>query len=272
MSPEIHDALIEVDTISKKFGPRTVLKNVSLTIPRSKVTCIIGPSGSGKSTLLRCMALLETYDEGSIRIDGQLLGYVDRNGVRRKASGKEVAHVRRNVGFVFQQFNLWPHLTVLENVAMPLRIAKSLSKKAAAEQALAALTKVGLAGHISHFPAHLSGGQQQRVGIARALAQAPEIILFDEPTSALDPELVGEVLQVMRQLASEGMTMVVVTHEMGFASQVADQVVFTDQGLIAAAGTPAEVFSASPDTRLGGFLANFFERNAIVPAAGTSKD
>lgn len=270
MEPKIHDTLIEVDAISKKFGTRTVLKNVSLNIPRSKVTCIIGPSGSGKSTLLRCMALLESYDKGSIRINGELLGYVDRNGLRRKASGREIAQVRRNVGFVFQQFNLWPHLTVIENVAMPLRIAKGLSRNEATDKALAALTKVGLEDHVRQFPARLSGGQQQRVGIARALAQAPEIILFDEPTSALDPELVGEVLQVMRQLASEGMTMVVVTHEMGFASQVADQVIFTDQGVIAAAGTPSEIFSASPDTRLGGFLANFFERNTISSSADTT--
>lgn len=257
---------IEMKALVKSYGDTTIIDGITLDIPRSSVTCIIGPSGSGKSTLLRCMAFLEVYQSGDILIDGQLLGYVDEKGKRRPASGREVNAVRKKVGFVFQQFNLWPHLTALENVAMPLRLASKKTRKEADEKAKEALDKVGLSAHLKHYPSHLSGGQQQRVGIARALAQDPEIILFDEPTSALDPELVGEVLQVMRNLAADGMTMVVVTHEMGFASQVADQVVFIDKGLIAATGTPKQIFHNPEQPRLKSFLANYFERNTIQQA------
>lgn len=258
---------IKVRGLQKSFGDHQVLADIDLDIPRSAVTCIIGPSGSGKSTLLRCMAFLTEFDAGSILIEGQPLGFIGEGAERRACTANEINKAREKIGFVFQQFNLWPHLTVLNNVAMPLRLVNKLSKAQAKEKAKQALIKVGLADHIDKYPAFLSGGQQQRVGIARALAQDPHIILFDEPTSALDPELVGEVLQVMRDLADDGMTMVVVTHEMGFASQVADQVVFTDKGVIAAKGTPVEIFSNSENARVRSFLANYFERNTIRPAA-----
>ncbi|MDH6231778.1 polar amino acid transport system ATP-binding protein [Mesorhizobium soli] len=269
------ESAIEIRGLKKSFGKFPVLDDIDLDIPRSAVTCIIGPSGSGKSTLLRCMAFLTDFEAGSILIEGQPLGFVGEGAARRACTNKEINAARERVGFVFQQFNLWPHLTVLENVAMPLRLVNKLSKSEAAGKARKALAKVGLADHVSKYPTFLSGGQQQRVGIARALAQDPHIILFDEPTSALDPELVGEVLQVMRDLAADGMTMVVVTHEMGFASQVADQVVFTDKGVIAAKGSPAEIFGNPDNPRVRSFLANYFERNTIrsrpagrdVPAA-----
>lgn len=260
------ESAIEIRGLTKSFGDLPVLDNIDLDIPRSAVTCIIGPSGSGKSTLLRCMAFLTEFEAGSILIEGKPLGFVGEGLARRACTNNEINVAREKVGFVFQQFNLWPHLTVLNNVAMPLRLVNKLSKAEAEEKARQALVKVGLANHIAKYPAFLSGGQQQRVGIARALAQDPHIILFDEPTSALDPELVGEVLQVMRELAADGMTMVVVTHEMGFASQVADQVVFTDKGLIGAKGTPMEIFGNSDNPRVRSFLANYFERNTIRPA------
>lgn len=258
---------IEIRGLQKSFGDHQVLADIDLDIPRSNVTCIIGPSGSGKSTLLRCMAFLTEFDAGSILIEGQPLGFVGEGVSRRACTALEVNKAREKLGFVFQQFNLWPHLSVLNNVAMPLRLVNKLSNEAAEAKARQALVKVGLADHMMKYPAFLSGGQQQRVGIARALAQDPHIILFDEPTSALDPELVGEVLQVMRDLANDGMTMVVVTHEMGFASQVADQVVFTDKGVIAAVGSPMEIFSNSDNPRVRSFLANYFERNTIRPVA-----
>ena len=254
---------IEIRGLKKKFGEFQVIDGIDLDIPRSAVTCIIGPSGSGKSTLLRCMAFLTVFEAGSILIEGQPLGFTGKGDERRACTAKEINVAREKIGFVFQQFNLWPHLTVFDNVAMPLRLVNRLSKADAAEKAHKALAKVGLADHVTKYPAFLSGGQQQRVGIARALAQDPHIILFDEPTSALDPELVGEVLQVMRDLARDGMTMVVVTHEMGFASQVADQVVFTDKGVIAARGTPDEIFTNPDNPRVRSFLANYFERNTI---------
>ncbi|MET3662709.1 amino acid ABC transporter ATP-binding protein [Aquamicrobium ahrensii] len=261
------DTAIEIRGLRKSFGNVTVLDNIDLDIPRSAVTCIIGPSGSGKSTLLRCMAFLTDFEEGSILIEGQALGYAREGQTRRACTAREINAAREKVGFVFQQFNLWPHLSVLENVAMPLRLVNKLSKTEAAEKARKALVKVGLADHVLKYPSFLSGGQQQRVGIARALAQDPHIILFDEPTSALDPELVGEVLQVMRDLADEGMTMVIVTHEMGFASQVADLVVFTDKGVIPAKGSPGEIFGNPDNPRVQAFLANYFERNTIRPAS-----
>ncbi|MEN2472136.1 amino acid ABC transporter ATP-binding protein [Burkholderia sp. GS2Y] len=255
--------LIAVRELGKRFGEVEVLRGVDLEIRKSEVACIIGPSGSGKSTLLRCLAALETYDGGEVRIEGELLGYSNRNGRRERASLAEINRVRRNVGMVFQQFNLWPHMTALSNVTEALQRVRGLSRDESRRRGMAMLETVGLAHKADAYPSKLSGGQQQRVAIARALAMEPHIMLFDEPTSALDPELVGEVLQVMKQLAREGMTMVVVTHEMGFAAQVANKVVFIDQGRIAVQGTPEEVFHDTTQPRLRQFLQNYFDRNAF---------
>ena len=216
--------LIEVRDLANASAKSKCCAASICEIERSEVVCIIGPSGSGKSTLLRCLAALETYDEGEVRIEGELLGYGERNGKRVRASQGEINRVRRNVGMVFQQFNLWPHMTALGNVMEALLRVRHLPRDDASRRANAMLETVGLAHKGDAYPAKLSGGQQQRVAIARALAMEPHIMLFDEPTSALDPELVGEVLQVMKQLARDGMTMAVVTHEMGFAAQVADKV------------------------------------------------
>ncbi|AQS51666.1 ATP-binding protein [Paenalcaligenes hominis] len=257
-------ALVQVQNLYKNYGSVQVLKDISLEIRRSEVTCIIGPSGSGKSTLLRSLAFLEEYDQGEVLIEGVLLGYVDKpDGRRVKANRNELNQARRHVGMVFQQFNLWPHMTALGNVQEALLRVKGMAKAEAEEKARLMLAKVGLGDKVNAFPVNLSGGQQQRVAIARALAMEPKIMLFDEPTSALDPELVGEVLQVMKDLAREGMTMVVVTHEMGFAAQVADTVVFIDKGEIAVTGSPQEVFAQSAQPRLAQFLENYFERNAF---------
>ncbi|MGF6374586.1 polar amino acid transport system ATP-binding protein [Paraburkholderia sp. RAU6.4a] len=255
--------LIEVRDLRKRFGDVEVLRGVDLEIARSEVVCVIGPSGSGKSTLLRCLAALETYDHGDVCIEGELLGYTERNGKRVRASQGEINRVRRNVGMVFQQFNLWPHMTALGNVMEALLRVRRLSHDEARRRASAMLETVGLSHKGDAYPAKLSGGQQQRVAIARALAMEPHIMLFDEPTSALDPELVGEVLQVMKQLARDGMTMAVVTHEMGFAAQVADKVVFIDQGRIAVQGKPRDVFHDAAQPRLRQFLQNYFDRNAF---------
>ncbi|SAL38753.1 ABC transporter [Caballeronia turbans] len=260
--------LIEVRNLGKRFGDVEVLRGVDLDIERSEVVCIIGPSGSGKSTLLRCLAALETYDTGEVRIEGELLGYGEKNGRRVRASQGEINRVRRNIGMVFQQFNLWPHMTALENVMEALLRVQRLPRAHAQRRANAMLETVGLANKGDAYPAKLSGGQQQRVAIARALAMEPHIMLFDEPTSALDPELVGEVLQVMKQLARDGMTMAVVTHEMGFAAQVADKVMFIDQGRIAVQGKPREVFHDARDPRLRQFLQNYFDRNAFWSRGG----
>ncbi|MCQ9617082.1 amino acid ABC transporter ATP-binding protein [Paenalcaligenes niemegkensis] len=255
--------LIEARAVSKHYGQTQVLKGISMGVRKSEVTCIIGPSGSGKSTLLRSLAFLEEYDSGDVLIEGELLGYVDKGGRREKASLSELNRVRRHVGMVFQQFNLWPHMTALGNVAEALIRVKKMSRTQARGKAYAMLEKVGLAEKADSYPIRLSGGQQQRVAIARALAMEPHIMLFDEPTSALDPELVGEVLQVMKDLAREGMTMVVVTHEMGFAAQVADRVIFIDKGEIAASGAPEDIFHDAEQPRLKLFLQNYFDRNAF---------
>lgn len=257
-------SLVQVRNMCKSYGPVQVLNDISLEVRRSEVTCIIGPSGSGKSTLLRSLAFLEEYDAGEVLIEGLLLGYVDKpDGRRVKANRSELNHARRHVGMVFQQFNLWPHMTALGNVQEALLRVKGMPKDEAAAKAKAMLEKVGLGDKVDFYPVNLSGGQQQRVAIARALAMEPKIMLFDEPTSALDPELVGEVLQVMKDLAREGMTMVVVTHEMGFAAQVADTVVFIDKGEIVVSGSPQDVFSQTTQPRLTQFLENYFERNAF---------
>ncbi|MBD8688796.1 MULTISPECIES: amino acid ABC transporter ATP-binding protein [unclassified Rhizobium] len=247
--------------VSKSFGTFKALHEVSLHVPPGKVTCLIGPSGSGKSTLLRCINFLEQYDSGEVRIDGELVGY-DSPGGRRMCSAR-LREMRRKIGMVFQQFNLWPHMTALQNVAEPLIQVRGLSSREAKEKAMEALTKVGLSDKAENYPSRLSGGQQQRVAIARAIAVQPRLMLFDEPTSALDPELIGEVLQVMKTLAAEGMTMVVVTHEMGFASHVADQVAFMVSGKMVATGSPSEIFRNPSDPRLEAFLHSYHERNDI---------
>ena len=254
---------LQLRGVRKTFGPHTVLDGIDLDIGRSELVCIIGPSGSGKSTLLRSMIFLEPYDEGEIHVEGKLLGYtVGADGRRARDREAMIDHVRRGVGMVFQQFNLWPHMTALEQVALPLRLTKGMARAEADARAGAMLAKVGLAEKGGHFPARLSGGQQQRVAIARALAMHPSIMLFDEPTSALDPELVGEVLQVMRGLATEGMTMVVVTHEMGFAAEVADRVVFMDGGRIVEQGPPSRLFGNPSSARLRAFLETWRDRQA----------
>ncbi|MBB2927871.1 amino acid ABC transporter ATP-binding protein [Paraburkholderia silvatlantica] len=272
-APHVSPApLIQVKDLYKRFGHTDILRGVDLSVAKSEVVCIIGPSGSGKSTLLRCIAGLETYDHGDVRIEGELLGYVDRGGRRVRAAAREVNRVRRNVGMVFQQFNLWPHMTALANVKEALLRVRGLSNRQADERAGKMLEMVGLSHKANAYPSRLSGGQQQRVAIARALAMAPHIMLFDEPTSALDPELVGEVLQVMKQLARDGMTMVVVTHEMGFAAQMADTVVFIDQGRVAVRGAPQHVFRESENPRFKQFLQNYLDRNAFWSGAPNARN
>jgi len=262
-APGDQPTIVSLSKVGKSFGSLRVLKGIDLQVQRSEVVCLIGPSCSGKSTLLRSMAFLEEYDEGEIRIEGQLLGWQDTDKGRRRAPQSQINQVRRNVGMVFQQFSLWPHMTALGNVCEALRRVRKLSADEANRRGMAMLEKVGLAHKANAYPAQLSGGQQQRVAIARALAMEPHIMLFDEPTSALDPELVGEVLQVMKTLAKEGMTMVVVTHEMGFAAQVADSVIFLDQGEVVARGTPQQIFHNAEQPRLQQFLQNYLDRNAF---------
>jgi polar amino acid transport system ATP-binding protein len=257
-------ALLRVANVSKWFGGHQVLNSVSLSVRRSEVVCIIGPSGSGKSTLLRCINFLEEYQSGEIFIRGKLIGYANaRSGQRVRDSERNIDALRRNVAMVFQQFNLWPHMSVLDNVAQPLVLVYGKPKAEAHARARQVLEKVGLGDKIDEYPLRLSGGQQQRVGIARALAVEPAAILFDEPTSSLDPELVGEVLQVMKQLAGEGMTMVIVTHEMHFAAEVADRVIFLDQSTKVEEGTPREVFFNPKNERTRRFLETWAERNSL---------
>ncbi len=262
--PEAKPALqpmIVAKGLRKSFGARQVLHDVDLTVLPSEVVCIIGPSGSGKSTVLRCLAFLERYDDGTVHIEGDLLGYHEVGSRRMPASDRRVDQVRASLGMVFQHFHLWPHMTALANVTTALRVVKRMPRTEAEAQGRAMLAKVGLADRADAYPAALSGGQKQRVAIARALAMQPKAMLFDEPTSALDPELVGEVLAVMKHLAAEGMTMVVVTHEMGFAAHVADRVVFMDAGRIIEQGPPSELFSNPKSERLQQFLATWRERS-----------
>src|SRR5437773_8323613 len=240
------DTVIRIRNLHKRFGDLHVVKGVDLEVKRGERIAIIGASGSGKSTILRCLNFMEMPSEGTIELDGKLLGTEGRaNGGRagRIYSEAELCALRTRVGMVFQQFNLFPHMTVLENVMEGLITVKRTSKDAARSRATEQLTKVGLLDKLDAYPGKLSGGQQQRVAIARALAMEPEVLLFDEPTSSLDPELVGEVLDVMRGLAEEGMTMIVVTHEMGFAREVSDRVIFFDGGVIAEEGPPEEIFT-----------------------------
>ena len=247
---------IDVDQVSKSFGANLVLDGVSLRVPAGQVCAIIGPSGSGKSTLLRCINHLERPDGGSIRIGGELIGYRLRGGSMHEMSERQAARQRARIGMVFQGFNLFPHLTVLGNLVEAPRQILRRPRKDAEERARALLGQVGLAARADAWPQTLSGGQQQRVAIARALAMDPEVMLFDEPTSALDPELVGEVLQVMKGLAGSGMTMVVVTHEIAFAREVADQLVFMDEGGVVESGDAREVIAAPREARTAEFLAS----------------
>jgi polar amino acid transport system ATP-binding protein len=246
--------MVEADQVSKSFGSNQVLKDITLKVNSGEVLCIVGPSGSGKSTFLRCINHLETVDAGRLRVDGVLVGYKEKGDRLYELHPKEAARQRRDIGMVFQRFNLFPHMTALENVIeAPIRVNKK-SKQDATARAMELLARVGLADKASSYPAHLSGGQQQRVAIARALAMEPKLMLFDEPTSALDPELVGEVLDVMKGLAKDGMTMIVVTHEMGFAREVADSLVFMDGGVVVESGDPRTVLNSPQHERTKAFL------------------
>ena len=235
---------VEIRGLHKSFGDNEVLKGIDCDIATGEVVCIIGPSGSGKSTLLRCINCLEVPTEGSVKVDGNLMD----------ADAKNIDELREDVGMVFQHFNLFPHLSVLDNITLAPVLRKRATKEEAEATARELLDRVGLSDKAEAMPNSLSGGQKQRVAIARALAMKPGLMLFDEPTSALDPEMVGEVLDVMRQLARDGMTMVCVTHEMGFARQVADRVLFVDAGVIAEEGTPEQVFSNPQNERTKAFL------------------
>ncbi|HEY3600129.1 MAG TPA: amino acid ABC transporter ATP-binding protein [Paraburkholderia sp.] len=241
--------------ISKSFGENQVLRDVSLQVAQGETICLLGPSGCGKSTLLRCINWLETPDAGNVHISGQRMGVRDNTSI--KMSDADLAQMRSKIGMVFQHFALWPHLSVIENVMeAPLHVLKR-DRATVRSEAEALLARVGLADKHDQFPARLSGGQKQRVGIARALAMKPDVLLFDEPTSALDPMLVGEVLAVMKSLANEGATMIIVTHEMEFARQVASRVVFMDGGQVVETGTPEAFFSAPSSPRAQQFLARF---------------
>jgi polar amino acid transport system ATP-binding protein len=246
--------MIRAERVCKNFGALQVLQGVSLEVARGQVMCLIGPSGSGKSTFLRCINHLERVNAGRLYVDGDLVGYRERGGKLYELRPRESARQRRDVGMVFQHFNLFPHRTALANVVEAPIHVKKISRSTAVARARELLDRVGLADKADAYPAQLSGGQQQRVAIARALAMDPKLMLFDEPTSALDPELVGEVLTVMRELAQSGMTMVVVTHEMGFAREVADQLVFMDGGVVVEAGNPREVLANPQHERTQAFL------------------
>jgi polar amino acid transport system ATP-binding protein len=246
--------MVRATNVHKSFGHVEVLRGIDLTVMPGEVACVIGPSGSGKSTFLRCINHLESIDSGQMEVDGELIGYRRRGDKLHELRESEVARQRRDIGMVFQRFNLFPHMTALENVMEAPCTVRRTAKKQAREAAAELLDRVGLGNRCDNYPTQLSGGQQQRVAIARALAMKPRLMLFDEPTSALDPELVGEVLDVMRGLAREGMTMVVVTHEMGFAREVADSLVFMDEGRIVEAGAPREVLTNPQHERTQAFL------------------
>ncbi len=249
-------AMLEARSIWKSYGSHLVLRGVDLEVARGEVVAVLGPSGSGKSTLLRCLNYLESPDSGSIHLDGERIGVVEHDdGELYECTPKQLARQRARMGMVFQRFNLFAHMSALENVALPLRLVRGLPPAEARQRAERILNRVGLAEHVHKRPAQLSGGQQQRVAIARAVAMEPEAILFDEPTSALDPELVGEVLDVMTDLARDGMTMVVVTHEIAFARHVAARAVFMDDGVIVEQGVSAEVLDNPQSSRTRAFLA-----------------
>lgn len=250
-NPEV---MVRSEQVVKKFGHNTVLRDISLEVKRGEVLCLIGPSGSGKSTFLRCINHLEELSGGRLWVEGNLIGYREKGGKLYELKPSEASAQRRDIGMVFQRFNLFPHMTALENVIeAPIQVKKT-PKAEAIKRGKELLKRVGLEDKFDSYPAHLSGGQQQRVAIARALAMNPSLMLFDEPTSALDPELVGEVLDVMKELAKSGMTMIVVTHEMGFAREVADTLVFMDGGYVVEVGKPKEVLANPKHERTKAFL------------------
>ncbi len=257
------EALLRFEKVSKSYGDFQVFSDISLEVNEGEVVSIIGSSGSGKTTLLRCINLLEPFQAGKIILDGQEIGYHEVNGKRKRVSEKEIARQRSMTGMVFQQFNLFPHMSAKKNVMLGLTDTLKMSKEEAEKLAEKWLKVVGLSDKMDNLPSELSGGQQQRVAIARAVAMSPKILLFDEATSALDPELVGEVLNVIRELAREGKTMILVTHEMRFAYEVSDKVIFMDKGKIAAMGTPQYIFEERPIPRLNEFLSTF-----TVPITG----
>ncbi|MEU9234474.1 amino acid ABC transporter ATP-binding protein [Streptomyces subrutilus] len=246
--------MVHAEGVRKHFGKLEVLKGIDLTVERGQVCCLLGPSGSGKSTFLRCINHLDRVDGGKLTVDGELVGYRQSGPRLHELREKEVAARRRDIGMVFQRFNLFPHMTAVENVMEAPVHVRGLDRTHAKSEAHGLLERVGLGDRAGHYPAQLSGGQQQRVAIARALAMKPKLMLFDEPTSALDPELVGDVLDVMRQLAADGMTMVVVTHEIGFAREVGDTAVFMDDGVVVEAGDPRRVLVEPEQERTRAFL------------------
>jgi polar amino acid transport system ATP-binding protein len=247
-------SMVKAEGVHKRFGRLEVLKGITLEVQPGEVMCLLGPSGSGKSTFLRCINHLEKINAGRLFVDGELVGYREAGGKLHELRESYVARKRSEIGIVFQHFNLFPHMTALENVTLaPIRVEK-VSREEARERGQELLARVGLGDKIDTYPVALSGGQQQRVAIARALAMRPKLMLFDEPTSALDPELVGDVLDAMRKLAADGMTMIVVTHEMGFAREVADSVVFMDAGVVVECGPPAEVLVSPRHERTKAFL------------------
>jgi polar amino acid transport system ATP-binding protein len=256
--------MLAVEDLHKRFGRLEVLKGVDIEVDRGKTVVVIGPSGSGKSTLLRCINHLEPIDKGRVYVDGELVGYRESSGKLKPLSERTAARQRTEIGMVFQRFNLFPHMTALQNVMEAPIHVRRLGKKMARERAVGLLKRVGLEEKAPSYPAQLSGGQQQRVAIARALAMEPKVMMFDEATSALDPELVGEVLIVMEQLAHSGMTMIVVTHEMSFARAAADEVVFMDAGVICERGTPEKMFDSPEEERTRSFL-----RAVLHPGAAT---
>jgi polar amino acid transport system ATP-binding protein len=248
------DPIVQIIDVHKSFGPLHVLRGIDLAVSRGEVVCVLGPSGSGKSTLLRCINHLEQVSSGRILVNGQLIGYCERDGRLYELGPADLSRQRREIGMVFQRFNLFSHLNVLANIAQAPQLVRGEPRDVADRRARELLEMVGLSDKIGAYPHELSGGQQQRVAIARALAMQPKLMLFDEPTSALDPELVGEVLAVMRRLASGGMTMIVVTHEVGFARDVADRVIFMDAGVVVEQGPPKEVLDRPRQERTRAFL------------------
>jgi polar amino acid transport system ATP-binding protein len=247
--------MVRAESVHKRFGRLEVLKGITLDVRAGEVACLLGPSGSGKSTFLRCINHLERIQAGRIFVDGELIGYRQVGDKLHELHEADIVRKRAEIGMVFQRFNLFPHMTALENIIeAPIRV-KKLPKQEAIERARALMDRIGLGDRLTSYPNQLSGGQQQRIGLARGLAMQPKLMLFDEPTSALDPELVGEVLDVMRQLAHEGMTMIVVTHEIGFAREVADTAIFMDEGVVVESGDPRTIFSDPRHERTRTFLA-----------------
>jgi polar amino acid transport system ATP-binding protein len=264
--------LVKIEGLRKSFGDLQILNGIDLEVDRGEVVSIIGPSGSGKTTILRCLNLLERPDGGRIEVDGQVLCEEDDKGKVRFASKRDTRKIREELGMVFQRFNLFPHMTALENIIEAPKAVKGLSRSEAERHARELLESVGLSHRADHYPLQMSGGQQQRVAIARALAMDPAVMLFDEVTSAVDPELAGEILLVMKRLADEGMTMIVVTHEMGFAADVSDRVLFIDHGLVVEEGGAHDVLSRPQNERTRSFLRAVLERAPMEEAGVASED